>query len=167
MTRTSYHVRHPRASASVEFALLLPIFFTLIAGIWEVARLVQLQEILTSAAREGGRQAATGTMTNSSVQNVVYNHLNNEGIQVTDTNGNPLSGVAVTVTNNTETGVDAAQAAKLDSLTVSVTIPFSLVQWSNLNYFVTANSTIDASVVWYSMNNAAFTVDQSIPTIPK
>ena len=167
MMHTPYRDRHPRASASVEFALLLPIFVTMLVGIWEVARLVQLQEILTSAAREGGRQAATGTAADTAVQTAVYNHLNTEGIQVTDAGGSPLTGVVVTVTNNTEAGVDAANAAKLDSLTVSVTIPFSLVQWSTLNRFVTSNSTISASAVWYSMNNAAFTVDQSVPTAPK
>lgn len=167
MIRNNQPIRHRRGTAAVEMALLLPVLLTLLAGIWEVARLVQVQEILASAAREAGRQAATGQMTNANVKKVALHHINNEGIQVTDGSDNPLTGVVVTVTDNTSTGTDASQANKLDALTISVTVPYTLVQWSNLNKFASSGTTINATVKWYSMNNAAFNVDQTIPAIPQ
>ena len=47
--------------AAVEFAMILPVILTLLLGIWEVGRMIEIQQILYNAAREGGRQAAYGS----------------------------------------------------------------------------------------------------------
>src|SRR5262249_24204281 len=47
-----------RAVAAVEFAIVAPLLFGLLLGVWEIGRLVQVQQIISTAAREGGRVAA-------------------------------------------------------------------------------------------------------------
>ncbi len=41
-------------------ALLAPVLLALLMGLWEVGRLVMIQNLLDNAAREGGRLAASG-----------------------------------------------------------------------------------------------------------
>jgi Flp pilus assembly protein TadG len=48
-----------RGVAAVEFAFLLPFLLILLVGLWEVARYVSMQNLLDSAAREGGRLGAS------------------------------------------------------------------------------------------------------------
>src|SRR5215470_4385094 len=43
------------AAAVVELALLLPFLLVVNLGIWEVGRLIQVQQVLNNAAREGAR----------------------------------------------------------------------------------------------------------------
>ena len=156
-----------RGAAAVEFAMLLPLFLTLIMGIWEVGRVVQVQQVLLSAAREGGRQASTGLMTNAQVQQVVLNHLTNEGIQVTDAQNNPLPGVAVTVQDVTSPGQDASTANQLDYVTISVALPYTKVRWTTLTQFVDPTTQLYATVGWYSMKNSPLSVSQTIPGAPQ
>jgi Flp pilus assembly protein TadG len=47
-----------RGQAMVEFALLLPLFLLVIFGLIDMGRFVMTDHILSSAAREGARQAA-------------------------------------------------------------------------------------------------------------
>jgi Flp pilus assembly protein TadG len=42
----------------------LPLILSIVAGLWEVGRVVEVQQLLANAAREAGRQAATGQYTN-------------------------------------------------------------------------------------------------------
>jgi Flp pilus assembly protein TadG len=156
-----------RGAAAVEFAVVMPILLTLILGIWEVARMVQVQLILSSAAREGGRQAASGNLNSAGVKKVVLDHLNTEGIQVTDSAGNPVSGVSVSVTNNTTASADPSVANKLDKLTVSVTLPFNLLRWTTITRFTKPTTTMSASATWYSMRDSPLTVSSTIPSQPQ
>src|ERR1700730_9194464 len=71
------------ASASVELALLSPVLLALLFGVWEVGRLVQMQQIVDNAAREGARQAARGDLTSAQVQSAVLNYLRDAGINTT------------------------------------------------------------------------------------
>lgn len=88
-----------------EAALVIPIFFLILFGICEYGRLFLMRNLIAAAAREGARFAIvhTSDRTTSDVQNTVLGvlgsqrgQLNNLIIQVyaTDSNGNPLSGVA-------------------------------------------------------------------------
>jgi Flp pilus assembly protein TadG len=52
------NVESDRGQAMVEFALLLPLFLLVIFGLIDIGRFVMTDHILSSAAREGARQAA-------------------------------------------------------------------------------------------------------------
>jgi Flp pilus assembly protein TadG len=50
-------MKRARGQALVEFALIVPLFFTLLFGIIEVGRFIFYYEILNNATREGARYA--------------------------------------------------------------------------------------------------------------
>lgn len=166
MLHTPSRLDHRGGTATVEFALVMPVFVIFMLGIWELGRWIEVRQLISSAAREAGREAAAGQLSTASVQQAVYNYLNNAGVQVTDGNGNPLTGVSVTVTDNTNPGTDAAAANRLDYFTLTVTVPYDLFQWVTLSHFVT-NSGLSISTGWYSMNNQALTVSQTVPSQPQ
>ena len=120
------------------------------AGIWEIGCLLDAQQTLVEAVREGGRQASTGLMTNAQVQQVVLQYLSAAGVNT--------SNVVVTVTN-TGSGADASQAAQLDPLVVSASLPFKNVDWSFTQKYVSDSSIVDlTSCQWYSMKDAPYAV---------
>jgi Flp pilus assembly protein TadG len=152
MTRASVQPNRRRAVAAVEFAALLPLILTLLLGIWDLGRLIEIQQLLTNAAREGGRQASTGQLTNSEVQAVVAQYLQVAGL--------PTSHVVVAVQDLTHTSADVSQAQYLDNLEINVTIPVADVRWTLLSFVTTPGQLIPAQVQWVTM------VDKPYPSSP-
>jgi Flp pilus assembly protein TadG len=143
-------------TAAVEVAILLPLFLVpLLIGVWEVGRLVEVEQILANAAREGGRQAAAGLKDVPTVQQDVVTYLTNLGITA--------SASDVTVVNLTDSSrSDPRTANQLDHFQVTVTIPVNRVRWILLNQ-VTSITNLTASADWYSSRDVPITVDTSIP----
>jgi Flp pilus assembly protein TadG len=133
--------------AAVELALLLPVVVALLLGLWEVGRLIEVQQLLTNAAREGARQATTGSFTNSEIQAVVTNTLAAEGL--------PTANVQVTVQDLTN-NVDVSNATYLDTLQVTVTIPCQDIQWSLLSLIVNPGDVLSINVTWTTMVDKSF-----------
>lgn len=100
--------------AVVEFAAVAPLLLVVTLGMIEYGRLVQVQQVLTNASREGARLAATGSVSASQVQAVVDSYLATAGI----------NGETTTVSPSSPTSAGAG-----DPVTVSVSIPFSSVHW--------------------------------------
>src|SRR4051794_26423126 len=65
MTHRNRPHRSRGASAAVEFALVLPVLVTLMFGLWEIGRIIQIQQVLSNSAREGARVAAQGQTINT------------------------------------------------------------------------------------------------------
>jgi Flp pilus assembly protein TadG len=89
-----------QGAAAVEFALVLPFLLLILFGVWELGRLVQVTQIISNAAREGGRLSATGTLSASEltttgtayqIQRAVGNYIQNAGLPV------PVNGISVKV----------------------------------------------------------------------
>ena len=106
------------AATAAEFAIVAPIFFTFILGLFELGRGYMVQHLMTNAARQGCRVAVIEGKTSTDVNNAVYAVLNGEGI----------SGDAVTVQVNDASG-NASSAQSGDEITVTVSIPASTVSW--------------------------------------
>lgn len=47
----------PRGQAMVEFALILPVFLLLLVGLFDLGRVIWVNDTLATAAREAGRFA--------------------------------------------------------------------------------------------------------------
>jgi len=156
MERRSSVAKNRSAVACVEFALVLPILLTLVLGVLEIGRYVQVRQIVTSASREGARQAASGQMTNAQVINVVTGYIQASGL--------PTANLAVTVLDVTQPAVDVSQATQLDKLQVTVSIPYSGVRWSTTNYFTNATTKITATSFWYSTVPQAYPSNITAPT---
>jgi Flp pilus assembly protein TadG len=152
MTRTR---TRPRGAIAVEVAMVLPLLLTLLLGVWDIGRLVDADQILNNAAREGGRQASTGQAAVSDVQNAVLNTLSQAGV--------PTTGVTVVVTNLTNASrSDPTTANQLDQFQVAVTMPSSNVRYITLSGLIGSN-TLQAISIWSSMRDIPLTVSTTIP----
>jgi len=101
-------------AATVEFAVVVPVFFLLVFGMIEFGRMVMVQQVITNASREGARQAVLDGATTTEVTNAVKSYL---------TSGS-ITGATITVSPN-----PPSNAAFGDPVTVTVSIPFSQVSW--------------------------------------
>lgn len=137
--------------------MLSPILVSLLLGIWEVGRLVEVQQIVANSAREGARQASTGLKTSTQCQTAVTDYLTNAGLST--------SGVTVTVTNVTHGG-DVINAVQLDHLQCTVSFPFNNAKWMAIDWFVPNGTNMTAAADWYSMKDVPLTVNQTIPSAP-
>lgn len=158
------------AVAAVELAFVLPLLLVFIIGIWEIGRLIQVQQSVNNAAREGARLAAQGLIVNpsgvstqimattgaSNVQDTVKNYLTRAGYDTT--------GLQVTfafVSGNTSL-TDPYQAAKGQRYTVTVTLPMSSIRWTLLS--LSGMTTLGATVTWESLVDDPFTLNTTLPT---
>ena len=149
-----------RGAVAVELALTLCfVIVPMLLGIWEIGCLLDAQQTLVSAVREGGRQAATGTMTNAQVQQVVLQYLK----EAYPSNANITKNVVVTVVN-TGSGADASLALQLDPLTVSASLPFINVDWSLTGQFVSDTKILSASCRWYSTKDVPYASPPAAPS---
>jgi Flp pilus assembly protein TadG len=172
--RRSQRLRSRRGAAAVEFAVVMPLLLLLLLGTWEVGRLVQVDAILSNAAREGARVAAQGQIINltgsytqiqvntgtPSVRSAVANYLtgagiNNNGLTVTftflDTNGNPVSSPS-----------QPYQGTKGQRFRVTATLPYNSFRWTQINLLNV--NTIQATVDWESMIDSPFQVNTNLPS---
>jgi Flp pilus assembly protein TadG len=158
-----------RGIAVVELALVLPFLLIVIIGVWEVGRMVQVQQVMDNAAREGARLAAQGLIIdqtsayteikvhsgNPSVESTIANYLREAGI---DTTGMQVTFTYLTGnTGNTE----PYQATKGQRYRITVTLPFNNVRWTLLS--LTNRTQLNATVEWQSLVDDPFTLDTTIP----
>lgn len=144
-----------RAVAAVEFAVCLPFILTLLLGIWEVGRLIEVQQEVSNAAREAARQAATGQLTNSQVQQVASQYLAEAGLTTT----NVVTTISITDPGGA-TVTDVSQCHYLDAITITVSIPYADVRWTLISMVTTPGQTISSTVQWISV------VDKAYPSSP-
>lgn len=176
MLRRGHQTR--RGVAAVEVAVITAFFMVpLLLSIWEVGRMVQVKQIVSSSAREGARRAAQGYTINSSgsptqvtvssgttsVTDAVYDYLLGAGF----TN---LQRSDVTVTfqflapRNSDgvTPTEPFQGEKGQPFSVTVSIPWSKVRWINLGFI--KPTTISFTVTWRMLIDDPFSINPNLPT---
>jgi Flp pilus assembly protein TadG len=134
----------PRRSSSrlgvtaVEFALIVPVLFTLIFGIFEFTRVTMVQQALTNAAREGCRTACLATTQNSSraetqmrgrLENIIAGH-GDSGVVRISFNPTTLTGI--------ESATPVTTSVEVDYESISL-LPAWLLANSTLRVEVTMN----------------------------
>jgi Flp pilus assembly protein TadG len=129
--------RRRRGAAAVEMAVSALLLSPLPVGV------VQVQQILGNAVREGGRQASTGQLTAAQVQQVVTTYIQNAGL--------PTQHLTVTVQDLTSSGTDPTAASQFDQIQVTATIPYADVRYVSLQLVTKATPNLTASSTWYSM----------------
>jgi Flp pilus assembly protein TadG len=154
--RTANRRPDRRATACVEFALILPVLLIFVLGLLEMGRYIEVRQILTTAAEEGARQASTGQVTNAQVVSVVTGCVAAAGL--------PTTGLTVTVADLTNPGVDVSDATCLDNLQVTVTIPFVNVRWCSSLLVTNATTKVDATVYWVSSLPVSYPQNVTAPT---
>lgn len=121
-----------RGTATVEFAVIAPVFLILVLGTWEMGTAVRASNNLTAAVREGGRLASmdfTGSLaanqtSNQKVEQDIRAFLNASGL--------PGSQATITITYadgpHVGTTFDLGDSDNyLGLFKIKATIPFSAV----------------------------------------
>jgi len=146
-----------RGIAAVEFAFLLPIFLILIVGLWDLGQLVRGLQIVSIAAREGGRQAASGTKSLTQIENLVRSTLTQNGV--------PGADATFTYTNITS-GKDPQSADQSDELHITVSIPFTSLRLASgqLQPYRIQTNTLSVMTTWGSMRDIPVTVPTTLPS---
>jgi len=142
-----------RATAAVEMAMVAPLVASLLFGLLEVGRMVQVNQILSNAAREGARNASTGINSYASMQTVIQNYLTNAGI--TNQTGLTISIYDVTQ-GNSGPQFNPSTAAWCDQLQVVVTLPYSTIQLAPGLNIMPESTVIYAQAVWFSNQDQAY-----------
>lgn len=176
-TSNSKLQKNRRGVAAVELALVSTLFVVpLLIGVWELGRMIQVQQILCNSARDGARLAAQGYTVNTTgaptqimastgsinVHDAIYQYLVAAGLtNLTSTD------VAVTFTFLTPTSAgvyptDPYLGEKGELFQVTVTIPWSKVQWVNLG--IIKPTSLTYTVTWQMLVDDPFTVDDTLPT---
>ncbi|MCS7045891.1 MAG: pilus assembly protein [Gemmataceae bacterium] len=155
--RAAHHRKRTRDGlAAVELAVVLPMLLIFIVGVWELGRMIEVQQLLCNAAREGARQASTGSKDVAGVKDVVVRYLQQNGIS------NVYSS-DVLVLNLTDPGRSNPMTAnQLDQWQVKVTLPFDRVRWIFLNQ-VTKKTSLIGSAHWLSTRDIPLVVNSDIP----
>ena len=152
-----------RGAAAVEMAVVAPVMLAFLLGIWEYGRLIQVQSMLTNAAREGGRQAATGKFTSAEIEQIVLDYITQAGYKTTD----PQNKINVSVTAvDLTTGADVKDCQRMDDIQVDIVYPFKNARWVALNYFANKNATLRATSRWRGLPDLPVSIPTKIPNRP-
>jgi Flp pilus assembly protein TadG len=156
-----------RGSAAVEAALVMPLLVSLMLGVWEVGRAVQMTQLLNDAARQGARMAAGGinngtSVTVAMVQQVVRDSMTASGFPTA-----AVSGAQITLTNlSGNSWTDPCDAQPLDRFSVNVTVPagaaFNSVRWVPVS-LISGVSQLASQVEWLSANDSQVVVNTTLP----
>jgi Flp pilus assembly protein TadG len=172
MTRRKPTARQRGAAAAVEAAFVLPVLAIIMLGLWEVGRLIQVQQVVSNSAREGARVAGQSQIINLSgtptqiqlstgspcVKDTVVHYLQEANLPVTSADVT----VTFAFTSGDTTLTEPYQGSKGQRFIVTVSIPVDKVRWSALS--LTGVTQIQASVCWVCLVDDPFTLDTTLPT---
>ena len=185
MIRTTTNASRVRGgAASVEFAVcMIFVLFPLMVGIWEAGRAVQIQQMVSTAAREGARLAAQGrTVTSAGLQTDIKaailpgsnpgNQPNVKAAVMQSLAGSGLGGlrwadVAVTFAfTDGNTGLtDPYQGVKNQGFTVQVVVQYNskvrLLQDTGMAGL--AITSLQSTTKWRMLVDDAFVINPNLP----
>jgi Flp pilus assembly protein TadG len=152
---------------AVEAALVLPVLLVLMMGVWEVGRLIQINQIVVNAAREGARLAAGGyvngtAVTTTMVQQAVKDYMTSAGVPTAAVSGAQVS----LVCQATPSWTNPSDALPLDKFQITVVIPsgtaFNSLRWTPAK-LTSATQQMTVTVNWQSLNNSKIVVSATLP----
>jgi hypothetical protein len=167
--------------AAIEMGFVTMLFIApLVIAIWEVGRLIHVQQVVANSAREGARLAAQGFTIKTdgtpvqiqkytgtpNVKDVVCDYLRASGF----TNLQPAD---VTVTfqftapkvfppNVGSIPNEPYEGEKGQPFFVTVSIPWSKVRWIDMG--ILQPTEVKFTVYWRMMIDDAFTINEDLPT---
>ena len=169
-----------RGVAAIELGFVTMLFVApMIVAIWEVGRLIHVQQVVANSAREGARLAAQGftiksdgttvqihkTTGSPNVKDVVCDYLKAAGFT-------HLTPADVTVTfafitpklvppNVGSIPAEPWMGEKGQTFTVSVSVPWSKVRW--IDMWILQPTEVTFTVTWRMMIDDAFTINETLP----
>jgi Flp pilus assembly protein TadG len=127
-----------RAAVAVEMAVVLPIMLLVVLGIIEFGRAMMVSNLLTSAAREGAREAALPDRNDTEVKGVVVARLNASNIPA-------VTGDVKVLVNGVEK--NASEATTGDTITVTVNVTVKKVTWLPTSFILKSTDKLGGQAV--------------------
>jgi Flp pilus assembly protein TadG len=158
-----------RGAAAVEFAVVILVLLGLVVGIWEVGQLVHISQIVSNAAREGGRQASTAKYTIDQVRQAVLDYLKNANVRCHPTLDNSqvnLTNTNVTITVTCLDGTDTYNANQFDRFLINVSVPIGNFEWVTNPSFTDTSFQITGSAGYMCVADLPINVSATIPQQP-
>ncbi len=178
MRRRNHPARH--GVAAIELGFVTMVFVVpMIIGIWEVGRLIHVQQVVANSAREGARLAAQGftikadgtavqihkTTGSPNVKDVVCDYLKAAGLttlQPSDVTVTfQFTAPRVTNPGAGTTPTEPYLGEKGQPFTVTVSIPWNKVRWINLGLLQPTE--VKFTVTWRMMIDDVFTINETLP----
>jgi Flp pilus assembly protein TadG len=176
-----------RGAAAAEFAVCLPLVLLMMAGLWEVGRMVEVEQIMWNGSREAARDASLGQdslltvasnllvylqgadstafptgHSTSLIAPVVSLPANASGYTCWDNTANKEL-FTISFTDLTAPGVtDPTAMSQLDRYQFVVQVPYRSVAWSPLAQ-ITATTRLMVTMTWASMVDAPFQIAPDLP----
>jgi Flp pilus assembly protein TadG len=178
------------ATAAVEFALCLPLLLTLLLGVWEVGRIVEVNQTLWNSSREAARDASLGQSNLQTVANNLLTYLqsaeptafpsghttnmvapstvgitlpaNTVGYTCWDATANRELFTVTFTDLTTSTVTDPTAMTRLDLYQINVQVPYASVGWTPVAQ-VTGTTRLSTTVTWAAMVDSPF---QIVPDLP-
>jgi len=174
----------------VEFALAFPLILFIMIGLWEVGRIVEVNQVMWNSAREAARDASLGQDNLLTVANNLLTYLqsaepkafgqghqtsmvnpttvgitlpaNTTGYTCWDTTANRELFTVTFTDQTTTTNTDPTQMAQLDLYQIGVQVPYSSIGWT-ATPLITGMSRINVAVTWASMVDSPFAIAPYLP----
>jgi Flp pilus assembly protein TadG len=115
-----------RGATAVEFALIAPVFFLIVLGIFEIGRACMVTELLTEATRRACRQSVIEGTSSGTIQQAAIDYLTSVGI-----NGESAN---VYVNDSPAGNTNVSTMPAYTEITVIVTVPVSNVTWTPVQF---------------------------------
>ena len=174
-------------AAAVEFACCLPLLILILTGMFQIGRVVEIQQIVWNAARETARDASTGddnlstTASNlltylqgadplafglghstSMISPVVTLPANTTGYTCWDNTANKeLFTITFSDITNTST-TDPTGLGQLDLFSIGVQVPFNSIALSSITP-ISGISRLNVKSVWAAMVDSPFQITPNLP----
>lgn len=171
---------HRRGVAAIELGFVTMMFVApMVIAIWEVGRLIHVQQVVANSAREGARLAAQGFTIKTdgttvqihkatgspNVKDVVCDYLRAAGftnLQASDVTVNfAFTTPKLTPPNVGSLPAEPYMGEKGQTFTVSVSIPWSKVRWIDMGMLQPTE--VKFTVTWRMMIDDAFTINEDLP----
>jgi Flp pilus assembly protein TadG len=165
--KRSNRFRERRGAVAVEAGMVLPMLIIVMFGVWEVGRMIQVNQVLINGAREGARLAAGGYVDGTPVTNAMVTQAVRDYLRAAQFPADAYNGAQVTLTClATPNWTNPSDALPNDSFSVQVTIPagapFDSLAWSLVTRY-TGVTSMTTTVGWMSLNDEKIVVDTQLP----
>jgi hypothetical protein len=159
-----------RAVAAVEFSMIAPLLLLILISVWELGRIIQVNQILCFAARDAARVSAQAVIINSqgdatqikfnsganNIDDTIRDYLISSGI--TNLNGIQIS---FRFLEGDLSRTDPYLGKKNERFAIKVSIPYENIRWTSLSLFAPERLTVE--VAWQMLVNDPFHFDDSMP----
>ncbi len=128
-----------RGSVTLEFALVLPVLVMLLLGIIEFSRALQVGHMVTNVAREGARQSIVTGSSNSDIEDIALDRLQ----ELLSLSSEDVAQCLVNITveaavGNPDPADEVANALPGDICRIEISVPYTVAQYTNLGFLNSA-----------------------------